>query len=322
MNLEGECTQNCAECEILGYDDVDENKFLSIVELGRPAIIKKASFGPCSNLWNLDYLSGKLRDKSVIYHESNSEDLNFIKKNFKYKQSTFKELAFILEQQASQKLPKSIYLRSVASEKRGKKAANIRDDFPEIADDFIIPEYMSELDIFSTILRISTNNLQVWTHFDLYDNILHQIVGSRRITLFEPRHSEFLYMKGDKSLVDNVETIDFLKYPLLDKAKMYTTNLKPGDSIYIPSCWWHNIRNKASSHRLDHTIGVNIFWKDPHVKDFYAANDVYGNANLTLMDPIFNSIEKATCDLKKLPEKYKYIYKQMIIEKISNALDT
>lgn len=66
------------------------------------------------------------------------------------------------------------------------------------------------------------------------DNILIQINGKKKVILFPPSEVDYLYMKGDKSQVLDVENPDYSKYPLFSHAKRYECILETGDSIFIP----------------------------------------------------------------------------------------
>jgi len=64
--------------------------------------------------------------------------------------------------------------------------SDIKSSFPEIAADFKLPELFTQGIItsereFSSALRISSNQIQMWTHYDVMDNVLCQIVGSKKV---------------------------------------------------------------------------------------------------------------------------------------------
>ena len=66
------------------------------------------------------------------------------------------------------------------------------------------------------------------------DNVLIQVVGSKRVILFPPSDVDYLYMKGDKSSVLEVDDPDPVEFPLFSKATRYECVLNAGDSIFIP----------------------------------------------------------------------------------------
>lgn len=66
------------------------------------------------------------------------------------------------------------------------------------------------------------------------DNILIQVTGHKRVVLYPPSDLDYLYMKGDKSQVIDIENPDLTKYPLFANVTRYECELKAGDFIFIP----------------------------------------------------------------------------------------
>lgn len=109
------------------------------------------------------------------------------------------------------------------------------------------------------------------THWDLPQNIACVVAGERRFTLFPPEQLENLYigpldvtLAGQPvSLVDLGEP-DFERFPKFEQAldAAQTAVLEPGDAIYVPSMWFHNVENLS---RLG--VLVNFWWRDaaPHM---------------------------------------------------------
>jgi hypothetical protein len=69
------------------------------------------------------------------------------------------------------------------------------------------------------------------------DNILIQVHGTKRLIMFKPSDIDYLYIDGDKSLVNNIEQPDFETYPLIRQATYYTGILQPGDCLFIPGLY-------------------------------------------------------------------------------------
>jgi hypothetical protein len=67
--------------------------------------------------------------------------------------------------------------------------SDIKQSFPELASDFVVPELFRKIitddKMFSSALRISSNDIAMWTHYDVMDNILCQVVGSKRVVRAE-----------------------------------------------------------------------------------------------------------------------------------------
>ncbi|XP_035829649.1 tRNA wybutosine-synthesizing protein 5-like [Aplysia californica] len=74
------------------------------------------------------------------------------------------------------------------------------------------------------------------------DNILLQIVGSKKVVLFAPSDADFLYMNGDKSEILDMDSPDLERFPLFSGATPYRGYLYPGDMLFIPGmCWFSSL---------------------------------------------------------------------------------
>lgn len=313
-------------------DDIDEEVFRHVSTGNKPVILRNCSFGECFSKWNLNYLTDKLSDDTIVIHESNCSNLNFLEKNFNYRTCSFKEFSQQVNQQFQSETNNCVYLRSTNRNPRSKKPARIEDDFSDISCDLKPPSFIPfgpENKLYhSSVLRIASSNIQIWTHFDLYDNILCQVIGTKRVILFPPEDTKYLYIKGDKSLVNNFDSWDrcLEEFPLVKKTKPYKCILQPGESLFIPSLWWHNIKTVnsigLSNPNVNYSIGFNIFWKDPKIftENLYADSDVYGNKNLKPVDYANVSLDKAINQIEKLPGKYKNFYKHMLLDRFKNKL--
>lgn len=306
------------------YHDIDEETFNNILRSNVPAIIKGISFGDCIQKWDLSYLNQKLSDSPIVIHESTQEHLDFIAKNFAYKTCTFQEFVDKICSANSY-----VYLRSTNSNPRARKPAKIEEDFPSIASDLKPAEFLpygNDNNLYhSSVLRIASSKVQIWTHFDLYDNILCQVHGIKRVVLLPPEDSKYLYVDGDKSKVNNFDEWEqcLEQSPLMRQAKPHRCILRPGDALFIPAIWWHNIKTVSDMGTIgDYSIGFNIFWKDKELdeKSLYGDRDVYGNKNLKPFDAAVANVRRAVESLDKLPRKYRIIYRLMLLEKLKKDL--
>lgn len=98
----------------------------------------------------------------MVVHEATTDQMNFQAKNFTYVTKPFGNfLDHVTEGQKQ-------YLRSIASEKPTEKPAELSRDFPEIAEDFILPPELALVkeNAHSSPLRIS-GPVTMWLHYDV-----------------------------------------------------------------------------------------------------------------------------------------------------------
>lgn len=85
-------------------------------------------------------------------------------------------------------------------------------------------------------------NTTVRIHYDIdMSNVLHtHFGGKKRVVLFSPEYTELLYCLplNTYSLID-IDNPDYEKYPALKFIKGYEVILEHGDSIFMPSGYWH-----------------------------------------------------------------------------------
>ncbi|MES2077573.1 MAG: cupin-like domain-containing protein [Pseudomonadota bacterium] len=83
-------------------------------------------------------------------------------------------------------------------------------------------------------------------HCDYDDNIFAQIWGTKRIFLSPPHHDEFLYPREANAILFgspvDPEAPDFEKFPLAREALMIEVIVNPGDLLYVPAGWYHQVR--------------------------------------------------------------------------------
>ena len=89
-----------------------------------------------------------------------------------------------------------MFRRSVAGETRNLQVSNLSQDFPEISDDFRVPELFRPEQFFSSVLRVSSGGVRIWTHYDVTDNVYCQVVGHKTAVLWPPHQASNLYLEG------------------------------------------------------------------------------------------------------------------------------
>ncbi|MET3724923.1 cupin-like domain-containing protein [Sphingomonas trueperi] len=103
-------------------------------------------------------------------------------------------------------------------------------------------------------------------HYDRFDNFACVIAGERRFTLYPPDAIGDLYvgpidhtMAGQPvSLAATAAPLD-PRYPRFAaaQARARTVTLHPGDALYLPKLWWHQVEATAPFNLL-----MNYWWDD------------------------------------------------------------
>lgn len=108
------------------------------------------------------------------------------------------------------------------------------------------------------------NKVTTPTHFDSQHNIACVVCGVRRFTLFPPEQLPNLYIgpldyapTGAAISMARLDQADDPRFPRLKiaLAAAQVAELHPGDAIYMPPLWWHNVESLAQLNAL-----VNYWW--------------------------------------------------------------
>jgi hypothetical protein len=105
----------------------------------------------------------------------------------------------------------------------------------------------------------------VSSHYDALDNLACVIAGRRRFTLYAPELISKLYvgpidntMAGQPvSLAASAREGSAREFPLFEEIRdqALTAELQPGDALYLPKLWWHQVESIAPFNGL-----VNYWW--------------------------------------------------------------
>jgi len=137
---------------------------------------------------------------------------------------------------------------------------------PEVVPGFERENPLPLLAGLPAVPRIWIGNASVVsTHFDESDNLACVIAGRRRFTLFPPEQVANLYvgpldftMAGQPTSMVDLRAPDFERFPRFREAlaAAAVAELEPGDALYVPALWWHNVEGLSPFNIL-----VNHWWR-------------------------------------------------------------
>ena len=145
-----------------------------------------------------------------------------------------------------------------------------REDLKGLMDDIeMFPEFLDGSKIDSTVFFwFGPAGTITPLHHDPVNLMMAHVSGRKQWRLISPNQTPLLYNYiGVFSKVD-LENPDYNKYPLFRKVKYIDVVLEPGEVIFIPVGWWHQVKALDTSIAVSFTNFVfpnQYNWKDPHI---------------------------------------------------------
>ena len=241
---------------------IDSVKDLSKIEFNRlyyqthSPVVHKGGIKnlKCFKDWSFNYLKSKIGSRPVGLAYSKQGYYKFYDKDF----FEFKTVEFstAIEYFLSEELGRNYYLQQTS----------VAQVFPELVEEIELPPCILETDkVLHQNLWIGGSGCVSPLHHDALPNFLAQIKGRKKLVLFSPKDSIHLYPIQEKGIGHmsevNIRNVDYSRFPLFRKAVPYDCILEPGDVLYIPSGWWHEVSS------LDPSITLNYWFLRFDVKD-------------------------------------------------------
>lgn len=246
---------------------VEDPEVFNRMKSGLPVVITDSKMVAPALKWTLGYLLKHLGGgKYFVY---SSKDNRF--KYFDYKRAdvrksyqkttrrflvTFPQFVSMLKNHKDNE--ERIYLQQTIG---GDLSKQITDDSSQFRWD-LIHNYQNKLgwgSLTSNLLLIGLEGNITPVHYDEQENFFTQLSGYKRCILFSPDQFECLYPHPvahpcDRQSQIDFENPDFERFPKFENAEAYETVVGPGDVLYIPMYWWHQIESLTSLNPTDQQL--------------------------------------------------------------------
>jgi Cupin-like domain len=201
----------------------------SYLEPNRPVVIKDmATSWPALEKWTPEYFAREYGSLQVKVY-----DKSFITAGTSYMSSL-------------RKIPFSEYLDLMMTSPLDLRlfAFNIFWQAPELKKDILWPDLTKGFSKNFIFMFFGCKGSVTPLHYDPdLPYLLHTVLyGKKRVVLFADEESENLYKHpfSTRSYVD-VDNPDFSKFPRLKYATGYQAILHPGETLFMPSGYWHHM---------------------------------------------------------------------------------
>ncbi|WP_420570777.1 cupin-like domain-containing protein [Kordia sp.] len=198
----------------------------------KPVVIERfIEDWPAYTKWSLDYMKEIAGDKEVPLYDDRPVD---------YKDG-------FNEPHAKMKMAEYVDLLKREPTKYRIFLWNILKEIPSLQDDFSYPNFGLKLMKSLPMLFFGGTNSHTFMHYDIdLANIFHfHFEGKKQCILFDQKQNKFLYKIPHSLIVRediDFSNPDFEKWPALQKAKGYITELEHGNILYMPEGYWHYMK--------------------------------------------------------------------------------
>lgn len=197
----------------------------------KPVILSELSAAwPARDKWNIDYLQRVAGDQVVPVYSSKPAREN-------------------QHQHAAEKrIRLTEYLAMLKAGENDLRMFfyNILENVPQLLEDFDYPDLGMKFFKRLPVLFMGGQGAKVQMHYDidLANLILCHFGGPKTVLLIPPEQTPFIYkVPFSFSALHRIDfdQPDFGMYPALKNLDGYVAQLEHGDSLYIPSGYWHYI---------------------------------------------------------------------------------
>lgn len=227
----------------------------------RPVVIAgEIEEWPAHRLWTPQYLRSKLGGRIVEFQGGRTASADFERYKDEHKrQMPFDQFIDMIEAQPGN----DAYITAYNSATNAEALKPLQDDVRPL------DKYLSQSpDDPGGMVWIGPKGTFTALHHDLTNNLLVQVTGRKRVILAAAIDLPKLY--NDKhvfSMIRDVTdpTIHADAFPLLKDVRFHEIILNPGEALFIPIGWWHQVESLDFSTTITYT---NFKWKNDAYIDY------------------------------------------------------
>lgn len=223
---------------------------------GRPVILTGCMEDwPAVSRWTPEYLKQTLGDVKIQYQGERDRNKRYEMQVDAHR----REIAFsdYMDLIAQPGVGNQAYITANNSAHNARALAPLHADlgFP---GEFLEPA----ADVKNGMMWIGPAGTVTSLHHDLTDNLVAQVVGRKRFRLFAAADVGKLYNHHHvfSEIVDlDDPDLDMARLPLMKEANVHDITLLPGEMLFIPIGWWHQVNALDFSVTITYT---NFRWRN------------------------------------------------------------
>ena len=240
---------------------LDAEEFLECYyAVNRPVILTgEMDDWPALRRWTPEYLKAKVGSALVEYQGGRAANARFeMDKDVHRREAPFDQFIDLISRPGA---GNDAYLTAYNSERNRAALSGLRDDMGRL-DKFLAP------DAGDGMMWIGPAGTVTSLHHDLTNNFIAQIVGRKRLKILPAAEVGRIYNHRHVfSEIPDLEApdLDQARYPRLAGARTYDVTLSPGEIIFMPLAWWHQVKSLDFSVTVTYT---NFLWPNDAHADY------------------------------------------------------
>lgn len=223
------------------------NEFiLGYYSQNQPVLLKKAFDGWPAVNWTPDHLAKIAGDKNIEVQVNRDSNPRFEMDSLKHKQQMrFSEYH---QKVMRTKTTNDFYMTANNAQKNQAALASLFADIKNIGDGY----FDTSQHLKRSFIWYGPKGNYTPLHHDETNNMFLQVYGRKRFFLVPPLQTPYLYNQTAVFSPVDLRNIDTEKYPLATQATPIELILEPGDTLFIPLGWWHQVES------LDVSISITM----------------------------------------------------------------
>lgn len=243
--------------------DLGADEFLELYyAANRPVILTGLlDDWPAVTSWTPDYLKAKIGEREVEVQSGRSSNPDF--EMDKNRHRTRMSFAQFIDRISRPDAGNDDYITAYNAASNQEALAALDADLGTL-DEFLVRPASGPFGM----IWIGPAGTLTSLHHDLTNNFVAQISGRKRFKLLPPSETGKLYNeRAVFSAVPDLEepAIDLARYGQLTQVRIYDLTINPGEILFIPVGWWHQVRSLDFSVSLTYT---SFRWANDGYRDY------------------------------------------------------
>lgn len=212
----------------------------------RPVLLSKAfTHWPAAH-WTPESIAKVGGDKSIEVQVNRDSNPRFEMDSLKHKQQMpFSDYHHkVITTDSSN----DFYMTANNAQRNQAALAPLFADIKNIGDDYFDPTQHSK----RSFIWYGPKGNYTPLHHDETNNMFLQVYGRKRFFLVPPLQTPYLYNHTAVFSPVDLRSIDATKFPMAKQATPIELVLEPGDTLFIPLGWWHQVES------LDVSISITM----------------------------------------------------------------